>query len=144
METTTDRKPLATYRVEDGVAVFEMDDPPANTYTHEMMRDLDECILRARFDDNVHVILIRGAGDKFFSAGANIAEGVAKGTAREFRRFLDISIGSLGELSYILLAARDSGLLSQSEFGELEALRDHANRLTWGLYRPVRERARRK
>ena len=48
-----------------------------------------------------------------FSAGANIAEGVAKGTAREFRRFLDISIGSLGELSYILLAARDIGLLSQ-------------------------------
>ncbi|HEY1015290.1 MAG TPA: enoyl-CoA hydratase-related protein [Herpetosiphonaceae bacterium] len=73
METTTDRKPLVTYRVEDGVAVFEMDDPPANTYTHEMMRDLDDCILRARFDDNVHVILIRGAGDKFFSAGANIS-----------------------------------------------------------------------
>jgi four helix bundle protein len=79
-----------------------------------------------------------------FSAGANIADGVAKGTAREFRRFLDISIGSLGELSYILLAARDIGVLSQSEFGELEALRDHANRLTWGLYRAVRERARRK
>jgi hypothetical protein len=47
-------------------------------------------------------------------------------------------------LSYILLAARDIGVLSQSEFGELEALRDHANRLTWGLYRAVRERARRK
>ncbi len=79
-----------------------------------------------------------------FSAAANIAEGVSKGTAREFRRFLDVSIGSLGELSYILLAARDVGLLGPSEFGELEAIRDHANRLTWGLYRAVRERARRK
>jgi enoyl-CoA hydratase/carnithine racemase len=37
-----------------------------------MMRDLDECILRARFDTEVQVIVIRGTGDKFFSAGANI------------------------------------------------------------------------
>src|SRR5581483_1486618 len=47
-------------------------DPPANTYTHEMMRQLDEAILSARFDGSVHVILLRGKGDKFFSAGANI------------------------------------------------------------------------
>jgi enoyl-CoA hydratase/carnithine racemase len=49
-----------------------MDDPPANTYTHEMMRDLDDAILKARFDEAVHVIVIRGEGPKFFSAGANI------------------------------------------------------------------------
>jgi enoyl-CoA hydratase/carnithine racemase len=49
-----------------------MNDPPANTYTFEMMRDLDEAILKARFDDDVHVLVLTGAGDKFFSAGANI------------------------------------------------------------------------
>jgi len=37
-----------------------------------MMHQLDEAILKARFDDNVHVIVLRGHGDKFFSAGANI------------------------------------------------------------------------
>lgn len=63
---------LVTYRVEDGVAIFELNDPPANTYTHEMMRQLDECILKARFDDSVHVIVITGHGSKFFCAGANI------------------------------------------------------------------------
>lgn len=63
---------LVKYEVDEGVAILTMDDPPANTYTHEMMRDLDECILKARFDNDVHVILLRGAGDKFFSAGANI------------------------------------------------------------------------
>src|SRR5438874_8118519 len=63
---------LIDYRVEKGVAIFELNDPPANTYTYEMNRELDECILRARMDDDVHVILLRGAGDKFFSAGANI------------------------------------------------------------------------
>src|ERR671928_724073 len=63
---------LIDYRVERGVAIFELNDPPANTYTYEMNRELDECILRARMDDEVHVIVLRGAGEKFFSAGANI------------------------------------------------------------------------
>jgi enoyl-CoA hydratase/carnithine racemase len=63
---------LVAYRVEKGVAVFELNDPPANTYTYEMNRELDDCILRARMDDEVHVIVLRGAGEKFFSAGANI------------------------------------------------------------------------
>jgi enoyl-CoA hydratase/carnithine racemase len=63
---------LVLYRVEDGVAIMELNDPPANTYTYEMMRRLDECILEARMDDSVHVIVITGHGNKFFSAGANI------------------------------------------------------------------------
>jgi enoyl-CoA hydratase/carnithine racemase len=60
------------YRVEDGVAVLELNDPPANTYTYEMMRQLDSAILEARMDDTAHVIVLRGHGEKFFSAGANI------------------------------------------------------------------------
>jgi four helix bundle protein len=72
-----------------------------------------------------------------YSASANIAEGSAKRGAREFRRYLDISLGSLSELSYILLLARDLGYLKAEAWGEIEALRDHAGRLTWGLYRAV-------
>src|SRR5687768_1652838 len=37
-----------------------------------MMRQLDDCIVRARFDGDIQVIILRGAGEKFFSAGANI------------------------------------------------------------------------
>ena len=65
-------KTLIDCRVEDGLAIIELNDPPANTYTYEMMRQLDEAILKARFDDGVHVIIVRGHGEKFFSAGANI------------------------------------------------------------------------
>jgi enoyl-CoA hydratase len=68
-ETT---KQLINYRTDSGVAVIEMNDPPANTYTYEMMRQLEDAILRARMDNNVYVLLLTGAGDKFFSAGANI------------------------------------------------------------------------
>jgi enoyl-CoA hydratase/carnithine racemase len=70
--TAVEQKQLVNYRVEQGVGVIEMDDAPANTYTYEMMRQLDEAILRARMDDGVHVIVLRGAGEKFFSAGASI------------------------------------------------------------------------
>src|SRR6185312_15971763 len=70
--TATETKTLVNYRVEDGVAVIELSDPPANTYTYEMNRELDECILKARMDNDVYVLLLTGSGDKFFSAGANI------------------------------------------------------------------------
>src|SRR5205809_2243835 len=63
---------LINYSAEGGIAWIEMNDPPANTYTYEMMQQLDDAILQARMDDAVHVIILRGAGDKFFSAGANI------------------------------------------------------------------------
>ena len=66
-------KTLIDYKVEDGLAIIALNDPPANTYTFEMMKQLDDAILQARFDDAVHVIVLRGHGDKFFSAGANIA-----------------------------------------------------------------------
>src|SRR5712672_711483 len=70
--TATETKTLVNYRVEDGIAVIELCDPPANTYTYEMNRQLDECILKARMENDVYVLLLTGAGDKFFSAGANI------------------------------------------------------------------------
>ena len=63
---------LVTYEVRDGVAIFTLNDPPANAYTHEMLRELDDCILKARFDEKVQVIVITGNGEKFFCAGANI------------------------------------------------------------------------
>src|SRR5260221_1627297 len=56
----------------EGVMVLELSNPPANTYSYEMMRELDAHVLDARFDDSMHVLLITGAGEKFFCAGADI------------------------------------------------------------------------
>jgi enoyl-CoA hydratase/carnithine racemase len=60
------------YKTLDGVAVLTLNDPPANTYSYEMMQELDACILKARMDESVQVIVITGAGEKFFCAGADI------------------------------------------------------------------------
>ena len=55
-----------------GILTLELNSPPVNSYTHEMLRQLDDCILQARFDETTHVIVLTGAGEKFFSAGADI------------------------------------------------------------------------
>jgi four helix bundle protein len=81
--------------------------------------------------------LISQARRAAYSTAANIAEGSAKRDPREFRRFLDISLGSIAELTYVLRLARDLGYLKLEDWGEIEAMRDHAGRLTWGLYRTV-------
>lgn len=70
--TQPSAKELVNYQLREGIAQLTLNDPPANTYSYAMMRQLDEAILRARFDSAVHVILITGAGQKFFCAGANI------------------------------------------------------------------------
>ncbi|MGD8321547.1 MAG: enoyl-CoA hydratase/isomerase family protein [Gemmatimonadota bacterium] len=65
-------KELVHYEERGKIAILTLDDPPANTYTHEMMAELDAGIIRARFADHVEVIVITGSGEKFFCAGANI------------------------------------------------------------------------
>jgi enoyl-CoA hydratase/carnithine racemase len=64
---------LVRSRVEAGVAILELTAPPANCYSYDMMRQLDAAVLDARMDDAAHVIVLRGAGDRFFCAGADIA-----------------------------------------------------------------------
>jgi len=63
---------LVNYTTDKGVAVMTLNDPPVNAYTYEMFKELDGCILDARFDNDVHVIVITGHGEKYFSAGADI------------------------------------------------------------------------
>jgi enoyl-CoA hydratase/carnithine racemase len=57
---------------EGGVRVLTLNEPPANTYSYELMRELDAAILDARMDTAVHVIVLTGAGERFFCAGATI------------------------------------------------------------------------
>jgi enoyl-CoA hydratase/carnithine racemase len=65
----------------EGVLILELTNPPANTYSYEMMRALDAHVLDARMDESVHVIVITGARSaaaearskpEFFCAGADI------------------------------------------------------------------------
>jgi enoyl-CoA hydratase len=70
MEATKTK--LVEYSVKNGVATIELTNAPMNCYTFEMMHQLDSAILDARFDESVYVIVLRGAGEKIFCAGADI------------------------------------------------------------------------
>ncbi|HEV2672793.1 MAG TPA: four helix bundle protein [Gemmatimonadales bacterium] len=78
-----------------------------------------------------------------FAVAANIAEGSAKKGAREFRRYLDIAVGSLSELTYILLLAKDLNLLQESTWEEIDDLRNRVGAVTWKLYVSIRSAAER-
>jgi four helix bundle protein len=71
------------------------------------------------------------------SAPTNIAEGSAKRGPRELRRYLDIALGSLSEVSYLLRFSRDRSILTTERFIELDELRNRAGQLTWRLYASV-------
>jgi four helix bundle protein len=68
------------------------------------------------------------------SVPTNIAQGAAKRGVREFGRYLDISPGSLSELSYLLRFSKDCGILSEEDFLALDGLRSQAGMMTWRLY----------
>ena len=70
--SATSERTLVNYSSDNGLGIIELTNAPANTYSYEMMSQLDAAIVKARFDESVHVIVLRGAGEKFFSAGADI------------------------------------------------------------------------
>lgn len=63
---------LIDYKTDGSIAVLTLNDPPANTYSYEMMQEIDARVLEARMDESVQVIVLTGSGEKFFCAGANI------------------------------------------------------------------------
>jgi four helix bundle protein len=86
--------------------------------------------------------LVSQARRAAYSSAANIAEGSARRGSKEFRRFLDISLASLAELEFALWFAKDCGILSPADWGQLEPLLVRAGSLTGGLARAIRLRAR--
>ena len=65
------------------------------------------------------------------SVPANIAEGAARNSSREFTRFLGIARGSLSELETYLVIARDLDYLGEGE--RTEQVIDEVFRLLGGL-----------
>ena len=77
-----------------------------------------------------------------FSVVANMAEGSAKRGRGEFRRFLDISVGSLAELSVTFRLSHDLEYMTDDIWRRLEDRRRRASFLVWRLYRSLGERGR--
>jgi enoyl-CoA hydratase/carnithine racemase len=64
------------YSVEDGIATITLNRPDRmNAFTTGMMRDMIAAFDETDRDDNVKVVIVTGAGDRAFCAGADLGSG---------------------------------------------------------------------
>jgi len=76
-----------------------------------------------------------------FSAASNLVEGCTKRGPREFRRYLDISLGSLAELEYAFRFACDAKIKTEMPWNDIKNLRNRAHGTTRLLYNAISRRA---
>jgi enoyl-CoA hydratase len=63
------------YEVKDRIARITFNRPNVlNALNRKTVEELDECLTAARLDDSVRVVILTGAGEKAFIAGADINE----------------------------------------------------------------------
>jgi enoyl-CoA hydratase/carnithine racemase len=61
-----------TFSADAGIGTITLDKPPANSYDLEYVQELGEAVQAAAADDEVKVVILRSASEKFFSAGADV------------------------------------------------------------------------
>jgi len=66
---------------------------------------------------------------------SNISEGFERGGDKEFRQFLSVAKGSVGELRSQLYVALDANYLNHNEFDQLYALADQIGKMIGGFMR---------
>jgi enoyl-CoA hydratase len=63
-----------TWQQEANIAVVTIDNPPANALSADVAEQLFKCLKEIEAVDDIRVVVLAGAGDKFFMAGADITE----------------------------------------------------------------------
>lgn len=71
------------------------------------------------------------------SIPANIVEGTAQKSSRQFARYLQISLGSTSELEYHLILVRDTAIISKSDFESLNSQVIGVRRMLYALMRKL-------
>jgi E-phenylitaconyl-CoA hydratase len=69
---------MINYQKEGPIGIVELDDQAAlNALTPEGLVDLRNALASCQDDDSVRVIILTGAGDKAFCAGANLKKNLS-------------------------------------------------------------------
>lgn len=80
-------EPVLLQETTDGIAVLTLNRPDVmNALNFELLRALKDNIHRIRFEPDIRVVIITGAGEKAFCAGADLKEraGLSEAQVREF------------------------------------------------------------
>jgi enoyl-CoA hydratase/carnithine racemase len=76
-----------TLEREESFVVITLSRPPANAISEALMRDLDNALSAVAQDDSVRAVIVTGAGDRIFCAGADLGSAFAGGDIAHFIRF---------------------------------------------------------
>ena len=72
---------------EERFAVITLNRPPANAISEQLIRDLAAALASVESDDGVRSVIVTGAGDRIFCAGADLGSAFSGGDMRDFIRF---------------------------------------------------------
>jgi enoyl-CoA hydratase/carnithine racemase len=97
---------MIRHRIEGHTAFLTIDNPPANTWTPESLRALEALIGTLNADRDVYAAVITGAGEKFFSAGADLKNFQGdKVLARHFVACFGAAFEALMNARFVTIAA---------------------------------------
>jgi len=71
------------------------------------------------------------------SVPLNIVEGYARQSRKEFRQFVNIALGSLAEVKYLLEFSLRLEYLTANDFCELQDLSEENGRVLWKFYKSL-------
>src|SRR5919109_893177 len=72
---------------EESFVVVTLNRPPANAISAELMKELNAALASVEEDDAVRSVIITGAGDRIFCAGADLGSAFSGGSVDAFIRF---------------------------------------------------------
>lgn len=97
---------MIRHRIEGHTALVTIDNPPANTWTPEGLTELERLVATLEADRNVYAAVITGAGEKFFSAGADLKKFAGdKEFARHFINRFGAAFEALMNARFVTIAA---------------------------------------
>ena len=76
-----------TLEREERFAVITLNRPPANAISEQLVKDLAAALNSVETDDGVRAVIVTGAGDRIFCAGADLGSAFSGGDMRDFIRF---------------------------------------------------------
>ncbi|HMA21291.1 MAG TPA: four helix bundle protein [Gemmatimonadaceae bacterium] len=103
---------------------------------HALLVDINKIIPGIRRTE--HQPLKKQLFKSALSTSSNLAEGRTKHSQREFLRFLDIALGSAGELQWQLRAAVDCAALAQDDGLELNKRAEEIAKMIQGLMKKIK------
>ena len=97
---------MIEHKIERHTCLITLNNPPANAWTPESLKALKQLVGKLNADKTVYAAVITGAGEKFFSAGADLKRFHGdKAAARDFIAQFGEAFGDFMNSRFVTIAA---------------------------------------